>query len=395
MRIAFYAPMKAPNHPAPSGDRRIAQLLWQALEAAGHDVFLASDFRAYEGNGDSAKQQALALQGGEIAAGLIEQWQAPDNKRGNAAGSPAPPDLWFSYHLYHKAPDWIGPAVSAAFDIPYVAAEASYARKQTGGPHAAGLEASLRAIARADAILSFTPEDEEALLPIARHPTCLHRIAPFLDATPYRMAQAKRDGERAALARQYGLDPGRPWLLAVAMMRPGDKLASYRLLSRALDLIADPPWQLLVVGDGIARQSVENALLPIGEEYVFFIGQQTPEKLPALYAAADLLVWPAVNEAYGMLFLEAAAAGLPVVAGNWRGVSEIVANGETGILIDPWDDIDFAEAVVKLTGDTERRHALGAAAQLRAEKKHSVQTAIKALNGALEKAQKIHAGAPA
>jgi phosphatidylinositol alpha-1,6-mannosyltransferase len=96
-----------------------------------------------------------------------------------------------------------------------------------------------------------------------------------------------------------------------------------------------------------------------------------------------------------MLFLEAAAAGLPVVAGNWRGVSEIVANGETGILIDPWDDIDFAEAVVKLTGDTERRHALGAAAQLRAEKKHSMQTAITALNGALERAQKIHAGAPA
>ena len=255
MRIAFYAPMKAPNHPAPSGDRRVAQLLWQALEAAGHELVLASDFRAYEGDGDGAAQQALARRGGEIAAALIAEWQ-------DASGPPGP-DLWFSYHLYHKAPDWLGPAVSAALDIPYVAAEASYARKQTGGPHAAGLEASLRAIARADAILSFTPEDEEALVPVVKSPACLHRLAPFLDAAPYRAARRQRQVHREALAARHGRDISRPWLLAVAMMRPGDKLASYRLLGRALDLIAEPPWQLLIVGDGPARQSVEAALKPI------------------------------------------------------------------------------------------------------------------------------------
>ena len=387
MRIAFYAPMKAPTHPAPSGDRRVAQLLWRALEAAGHEVFLASDFRAYEGNGDDAKQQALAARGEEIAAGLIEQWQPP--------ASAGRPDLWFSYHLYHKAPDWLGPGVAAALDIPYVAAEASYARKQTGGPYGAGLEASLRAIARADAILSFTPEDEEALAPIVRHPSCLHRIAPFLDAAPYRAAQRTRAAARQSLAAQYGLDPNRPWLLTVAMMRPGDKLASYRLLGRALDLIADPPWQLLVVGDGPARSSVEQALLPIGGEYVFFAGEQAAENLPAFYAAADVLVWPAVNEAYGMIFLEAAAAGLAVVAGDWRGVSEIVAGGETGILIGPWDDVDFAEAVVELTRNSERRSIMATAATERAEQKHSIETAVTALNQALKTAQQIHQGASA
>ncbi|MBT6830960.1 MAG: glycosyltransferase family 4 protein, partial [Rhodospirillaceae bacterium] len=366
---------------------RVAQLLWRALEAAGHEVFLASDFRAYEGNGDDAKQQALAARGEEIAAGLIEQWQPP--------ASAGRPDLWFSYHLYHKAPDWLGPGVAAALDIPYVAAEASYARKQTGGPYGAGLEASLRAIARADATLSFTPEDEEALAPIVRHPSCLHRIAPFLDAAPYRAAQRTRAAARQSLAAQYGLDPNRPWLLTVAMMRPGDKLASYRLLGRALDLIADPPWQLLVVGDGPARSSVEDALLPIGNEYVFFAGEQAAENLPAFYAAADVLVWPAVNEAYGMIFLEAAAAGLAVVAGDWRGVSEIVAGGETGILIGPWDDVDFAEAVVELTRNSERRSIMATAATERAEQKHSIETAVTALNQALKTAQQIHQGASA
>ena len=386
MRIAFYAPMKAPNHPAPSGDRRVAQLLWRALEAGGHEVTLASEFRAYDGAGDGAAQQALACRGEEIAAALIAEWQA--------ANGPPRPELWFSYHVYHKAPDWLGPAVSAALDIPYVAAEASYARKQTGGPYGAGLEASLRAIARADAILSFTPEDEEALRPVVKSPACLHRMAPFLDPAPYRAARAERPRHRAALAARHGLDINRPWLLTVAMMRPGDKLASYRLLGRALDLIAEPPWQLLVVGDGPARVHVEEALCPIGSGNVFFAGQQKAQNLIAYYAASDVLVWPAVNEAFGMVLLEAAAAGLPVVAGNWRGVSEIVVNGETGILIGPWDEVDFAEAVVELTRDSERRSAMAEAAAARAENKHGMAAAVTVLNRALEAAEGIRRGAP-
>ena len=378
MRIAFYAPMKAPTHPSPSGDRRVAQLLWRALEAGGHEVTLASDFRAYDRLGDGAAQQELARRGGEIADALIAEWQHASN--------PARPDLWFSYHLYHKAPDWLGPPVSAALDIPYVAAEASYAQKQAGGPYAAGLQASLHAIARADAILSFTPEDQEALGPVVRSPACLHRMAPFLDAAPYRAARDARQRHRVTLAERHGLDVDRPWLLAVAMMRPGDKLASYRLLGRALNLIADPPWQLLVAGDGEARVHVEEALRPIGAEHVFFAGKQSAEDLIAYYAASDLLVWPAVNEAFGMVLLEAAAAGLPVVAGNWRGVSEIVASGETGILIGPWDDVDFAEAVVELTRDNGRRRTMAEAAAARAESEHSMTAAVAVLNRALEAA---------
>jgi len=378
MRIAFYAPMKAPTHPSPSGDRRVAQLLWRALEAGGHEVTLASDFRAYDGAGDGDVQQALARRGADIAAALIAEWQA-----GSGA---ARPDLWFSYHLYHKAPDWLGPPICAALDIPYVAAEASYARKQTGRAYAAGLEASLHAIARADAILSFTPEDQEALQPVVKSPACLHRMAPFLDAAPYRAAYSDRQRHRAVLAQRHGLDINRPWLLSVAMMRPGDKLASYRLLGRALNLIADPPWQLLVAGDGEARVHVEEALSPIGGEYVFFAGKQDAKDLIAFYAASDLLVWPAVNEAFGMVLLEAAAAGLPVVAGNWRGVSEIVASGETGILIGPWDDVDFAEAVVELTRDNKRRIAMAEAAAARAESEHSMTAAVTVLNRALEAA---------
>ena len=46
MQIAFYAPLKPPDHPVPSGDRRVAQLLWQALQMGGHEPVLASRFRS-------------------------------------------------------------------------------------------------------------------------------------------------------------------------------------------------------------------------------------------------------------------------------------------------------------------------------------------------------------
>ena len=60
MRIAFYAPLKPPDHPVPSGDRRMAQLLFEALRLAGHEPFLVSRLRSYDGSGDTVRQARLA-----------------------------------------------------------------------------------------------------------------------------------------------------------------------------------------------------------------------------------------------------------------------------------------------------------------------------------------------
>ena len=110
-----------------------------------------------------------------------------------------------------------------------------------------------------------------------------------------------------------------------------------------------------------------------------------------IVATGQMLVF--LNEAFGMVFLEAAAAGLPVIAGNWRGVSEIVATGETGILIDPWDDVEFAQAVVDLIRDNPRRIAMAEAAAARAESKHGMTAAVTVLNQALAAAKAMRRGA--
>ena len=179
MRVAFYAPLKPPTHGTPSGDRRVARLLIDALALAGHEIELASDFRSYEGTGDPAQQTRLRDEGEALARTLVKNWHAkPAAKR---------PELWFTYHLYYKAPDWLGPLAAAEFGIPYVLAEASHAPKRAGGPWAIGHEATARALGGAARVFSLSRDDIAGLLPLVPKDR-LAFLAPFLDPAPYVLA---------------------------------------------------------------------------------------------------------------------------------------------------------------------------------------------------------------
>ncbi len=236
MRVAFYAPMKPPDHPVPSGDRRVARLLIEALELAGHEIEVAARLRSWHDVPDAARQARIADLGARLAERLLRRYR----RRPEAAR----PRAWLTYHLYYKAPDWIGPRVAEALGIPYLLAEASLANKRANGTWATGHEAARAALHGAAAVISLNPDDIEGL----PDPGRVRPMAPFLDPAPYQAAGAGRAASRAALAEAHGLNPARPWLLAVAMMRPGDKLASYRLLAEALQTLQGSDWQLLVAG---------------------------------------------------------------------------------------------------------------------------------------------------
>ena len=177
---------------------------------AGHEVRLASGFRSFDGEGCPKRQRQLRAAGAAEAERLIAGYRA------DAATRPA---LWFTYHLYHKAPDWLGPRIAEALAIPYVVAEPSFAPKRAGGPWDIGHRAVPGALARADAALCLTRLDMACVAPQLAAPERLHYLPPFLDAVP---------------ASPLDRDVGPPKLIAVGMMRPGDKLESYRRLGAAL-----------------------------------------------------------------------------------------------------------------------------------------------------------------
>ena len=112
-----------------------------------------------------------------------------------------------------------------------------------------------------------------------------------------------------------------------------------------------------------------------------FAGAVPHEALPALYAGADLYLWPAINEAYGMAFLEAQAAGLPVVAGRTGGVPAVVADGVSGLLTPVGDAPAFAAAVARLLDAPAERARLAAAARDRIAAHHDERAAAHALAG--------------
>ena len=239
------------------------------------------------------------------------------------------------------------------------------------------------ALARADAVFSLNADDDACVAPLLAAPGRLHRLAPFLDLAALAPAPP-REAARSALAARTGADPACAWIACVAMMRSGDKLASYRLLGEALGRLDARRWQLLVAGEGEAREEAAAALGVPADRRVHLLGQCRPAELAALYAAADLCAWPAVGEAYGMALLEAEARGLPVVAADTRGVPGIVEHGVTGLLA-PAGDVDgFAAAVAALLDDPARRAALGAAAAARVRERHDLAAAGATLHGVLD-----------
>jgi glycosyltransferase involved in cell wall biosynthesis len=373
MKVAFYAPLKAVDHPVPSGDRQMGRALLDALRAGGHDAFVASRFRTFDRHGDPARQLRLKELGQRLAARLVARFERVGVR----------PAVWFTYHLHHKAPDWLGPVVSAALDIPYVIAEASISEKQADGPWSVGYAGSVAAVRTAAATVFLNPADLRGIGTLRGPARADERMLPFLDVDAFSRPPSASAGD----AQQVR---GRRRLVTVAMMRPGAKLASYRLLAAALAQVPSPAWELVVVGDGQARAEVEAAFASFDAGRIRLVGFQSTPRLVEWLRASDLFLWPAIDEAFGMALLEAQACGVPVVAGDGIGVGAVVADGRTGLLVPPGDAKAFADAVRLLLSDDGRRRRMASEAALYARTRHGLPAAASRLDALLRRVTAEH-----
>ncbi|MBO9395519.1 glycosyltransferase family 4 protein [Shimia sp. R9_2] len=349
-RIAFYAPLKSPNHTVPSGEREIARNLMRVLSTDDAQPVLASELRSLDKQGSTAHQAQLIQQAqGEaetlIARGCREGWQA-----------------WVTYHNYYKAPDLLGPTVSKALGIPYLLVEATLASKRLGGPWDTFERRALAACEAADAIFNFTERDAMALR-AALGVEKLVGLSPFL---------AMETLPEPASAQTQNV-------FMAGMMRAGDKLSSYQIAAEALRHMGNAPWQLEIAGDGPMRSEVAKMMAPFGDR-VRFLGALDAAGMAAAYGRARVFFWPGVNEAFGMVYLEAQAHGVPVAAEDRAGVNEVV---EAGGLIAQGAPDQLAKALGRVLSDVAHHRLRSEAARTLVQSRHLLPAARKTIWGAL------------
>lgn len=355
MRVAFYSPIAKPDEATPSGISRVGALLIQALRAAGHVVDTPPLPRSYEGKGNAGRQAQIFAECENAATNYLEAISLGKEPR---------PDLWFSYHVYYKSPDWIGPHVAKSLGIPYVVAEGSHAPKRAKGQWANGHEATTKALQAADRLLAMTSFDRVCLEWIAKHR--VRDLKPFIDPTPFVCGPP-------ASARSN-------MLCAVGMMRNDRKRASYALLAAAVRQLSDLDLNLEIVGDGTYRREIEAMFLPALDRHtVYFSGASSQREMPTHLGASAILAWPGIGEAYGLVYLEAQAAGMAVVACSDRGVPDVVRDGETALLSAPGDAAAYAENLRRVVTDEALREKLGANAQAFVKSERSVAVAADTL----------------
>lgn len=217
-------------------------------------------------------------------------------------------------------------------------------------------------------IVSTFTEAEELSRLYGANRERVHVIRPAVDHAYY------APGDRLAARRALGLGQGGEILLFVGRIQP---LKRPRLALEIFSRLRSswPDLRLVIIGgpsgpEGIAEMdSLERGIRAIdAREQVLLVPPQPHELLSTWYRASDLCVVPSYSESFGLVALEAAACGIPVIASRSGGLVEVVRDGETGFLIPPQDTSGFLRTANMLLSSPELRDRLGKAAARRAAK---------------------------
>lgn len=184
----------------------------------------------------------------------------------------------------------------------------------------------------------------------------------------------ERAPARAALRRELGLPDGALLAGIVCRLSP-EKGVPYALA--AFDQVADrfPAVHLVIVGDGDQRGDLEaqSQALAVGER-VHFLGWRTD--IPQVMAALDVLLMPSLREGFGLAMLEAMAQQVAIIGSAASAIPEVVADGETGLLVSPRDPDALAGALARLLEDAPLRQHMGLLGRDRLETRFSAERMV-------------------
>lgn len=197
---------------------------------------------------------------------------------------------------------------------------------------------------------------------------CFIHLPSGVDEQIFQPASAQ---ERAATRACQGIPEDAPVISCISRLVP--RKGQDKLIAALPEVLAQhPDAVLLIIGGGRIEEKLRRAAAPLGDS-VRFLGRLEHAEMVQVLAASDLFAMPARTrgkgldvEGLGIVYLEAQACGVPVIAGTSGGAPETVT-AQTGVVVDGRDVAKLAAAITELLGDPERRAALGAAGRKHVE----------------------------
>jgi glycosyltransferase involved in cell wall biosynthesis len=339
--------------------------IFSYLNAQGHQVIPMSDLRC----------RWIYWKPWRWARLLLETRQVVRQNSGKGM------DLWFTYHSYYKAPDLLGARAAKRMGIPYVIFQGMYSTKRRRAwKTRPGFYLNRHSLCAARHIFTNKRIDLlnlKRLIPQNK----ITYIAPGLIPDDFNFDA----GARSEIRRTLNLGD-EPVVFAAAMFRPDVKTEGLTWVIRTCSELfrrGHPLW-LVIAGDGKEKNKLKqlaDAHLP---QRTRFVGHIARREMYRYYSASDLFVFPGIRESLGMVFLEAQACGLPVVAFDNAGVPEAVKDGVSGLLVPAFDAKAFGEAIARLLNDFDLRHKMGRAAQSYVRQKHDLNRNYQKMESVLQ-----------
>jgi D-inositol-3-phosphate glycosyltransferase len=280
----------------------------------------------------------------------------------------AAPEPFDALHSHYWISGVVGHRLKHELDVPLVGTFHTLARTKAAAginddpPDRSRIERET--IACLDRMIASTADERSELIAAyGADPERIEVIAPGVDHAMF------SPGDQVAARRALGLARDRRVLLFVGRIQP---LKGVDLAIRCLASMSDPRALLVIVGgpsgaDGTAEVERLHALArDLGvEDRIRWEPPQPHGALTDWYRAADVCLMPSRTESFGLVALEAAACGTPVVAANVGGLRSLIDDGHTGFLVDGRTGHDFATPVERLFADPALAEEMGVSAAAR------------------------------
>lgn len=164
-------------------------------------------------------------------------------------------------------------------------------------------------------------------------------------------------GDRKKIRHELGIDETSPVMALVATFKVQK---GHRYLIDAMSIVCEkfPGLHLLFIGDGELRNELKEQVYSLNlEKQIHFLGIR--KDVPGLLSASDYFVLPSLWEGLPMALLEAMASGLPVIATDVSGTREVVVNEKSGILVEPGNVSQLADAMILFLSDPDKAKTMG------------------------------------